>query len=233
MCNPALLVADAIVTAGSGTFGAGNTFAVPVSVSGVSDLYAYQFDLSYDPSALQLLSINEGQLLQSAGSTFFIPGTIDNTAGTATSIADSRVGMIPGASGDGDLAIFDFKALSIGTSTLTLSNMILLDSSLNPIAFITANGTSYLSRAGTKLSSRTRLDARFCISGTPHMRSDGRKPIEAVTNPAALATMLWYGKARISWIGSHGLSDGAEPGARRSSRSRLVAHGKQSAAARF
>src|SRR5258708_83440 len=50
---------------------------------------------------------------------------------------------------------------------------------------------------------------------------------------AGLATMLSYGKTWISWIGSHGLSDGAESGSRWSSGSCLVAHGEQSAAARF
>ena len=47
------------------------------------------------------------------------------------------------------------------------------------------------------------------------------------------ANMTWYGKAWISWIGSHGLSDGAQPGARRPPGGCLVAHRQQSAAACF
>ncbi len=140
MSSPSLLVADSIVIAGSDVVAIGDTFDVPVSVSGVSDLYAFQFDLSYDPTVLQLLSINEGSFLPSAGSTLFIPATIDNTAGAATSTADTLIGTIPGASGEGDLAIFDFKAISVGNSALTLSNVTLLDSSINNIAFTTTNG---------------------------------------------------------------------------------------------
>ena len=140
MCIPSLLIADAIVTAGSDDVAVGDTFGVPVIVSGVSDLYGFQFDLSYNPAVLQLTNITEGSFLSSAGTTFFIAGAIDNTAGTATSTADSLIGAIPGASGEGDLAIFDFKAISLGNSDLALSNVTLLDSSLNSIPFVTSNG---------------------------------------------------------------------------------------------
>ncbi len=70
----------------------------------VSDLYAFQFDLAFDPTILELQSISEGTFLPGAGSTNFFPGTIDNTGGTATATADSLVGAIPGASGSGTLA---------------------------------------------------------------------------------------------------------------------------------
>jgi len=137
---PSVLVADTIVTAGSDDVAIGDTFDVPVSVSGVSDLYAFQFDLSYDPTVLELTNITEGSFLSSAGVTFFIPGTIDNMAGTATSTADALIGAIAGASGEGDLAIFDFTAISVGSSDLALSNVTLLDSSLNAIPFTISNG---------------------------------------------------------------------------------------------
>ena len=142
MCVPASLFADAVVTvsAGSASVSAGQTFDVPVSVSQVSDLFAFQFDLSFDPTILELQSISEGSFVPSAGATFFLPGTIDNTAGTATFTADSLVGAVPGASGNGELAAFSFKALAAGTSALTLSNVALLDSALNDIRSSTNDG---------------------------------------------------------------------------------------------
>jgi len=79
--------------------------------------------------------------LPGAGSTIFILGTIDNTAGTATGNADTLVGDIPGASGDGDLIDFMFQAISPGTSSVTLSNGILLDSSSTNIPFTTVDGS--------------------------------------------------------------------------------------------
>jgi general secretion pathway protein D len=135
------LLADTVVSAGSATVSSGQTFTVPVSISGVSDLFAFQFDLAFDPTILQLQSISEGSFLSSAGSTIFSPGTIDNTAGTATTTADTLTGLGPGASGSGTLADFTFQAIATGTSALTLSGVILLDSNLDDIPFTTSNGS--------------------------------------------------------------------------------------------
>jgi hypothetical protein len=137
---PCSLLADAVVTAGSANVTIGEIFNVPVDISQVSDLYAFQFDLSYDPTILELLNVSEGSFLASAGTTFFIQPTVDNTSGTATATADSLIGAIPGADGNGDLAIFSFEAIAAGTSTIGLSNVTLLDSSLNPIPFTTTDG---------------------------------------------------------------------------------------------
>src|ERR1022692_186149 len=134
-----LLKAD-VISIGSTNVPVGTTFDLSVMTSGSSDLYALQFDLSYDPSILQLNSIMEGAFLPSAGQTFFIPGTLDNTLGTATFTADTLIGAIPGAAGAGSLAVFDFEAVAGGVSTLTLSNIILLDSNLNDISFTEQSG---------------------------------------------------------------------------------------------
>ncbi len=145
ICAPSFLSADVIVAAGSGNVALGQTIDIPVSISGVSDLYAYQFDLSFDPNILQLQSVNEGPFLPSAGSTFYISGTIDNTGGSATLTADTLIGPIPGASGAGNLAIFDFQAIGAGTSPITLSNVSLVDSALNDIPSISTNGAVVVS----------------------------------------------------------------------------------------
>jgi hypothetical protein len=111
----------------------GDTFAVDVDVTGITDLYAFQFDLSFDPTLLSAVSVTEGDFLPSGGTTFFIPGTIDNVGGTVSANADTLIGAIPGVTGDGMLAEFEFTALAVGTSTLSFANEILLDSSLNDI----------------------------------------------------------------------------------------------------
>jgi general secretion pathway protein D len=136
-----LLTAQAVITAGSADVSVDQIFTVPVNIADVSDLYAFQFDLAFDPTILQLLSISEGSFLPSAGSTIFIPGTIDNIGGNATSNADTLVGDIPGASGDGDLVDFTFQAINPGASPLALSNGILLDSGFNFIPFTTMDGS--------------------------------------------------------------------------------------------
>jgi general secretion pathway protein D len=142
-----LLTAQAVISAGSTDAFVDQIFTLPVSIADVSDLYAFQFDLAFDPSILQLLSISEGSFLPSAGSTIFIPGDIDNIGGTATSNADTLVGDIPGASGDGDLVDFTFLAIDTGTSAVTLSNGLLFDSSFNDIPFTTVDGSVTVSAA--------------------------------------------------------------------------------------
>jgi hypothetical protein len=135
------VLAQAVISAGSSGVSVDQIFVLPVSITDASDVYAFQFDLGFDPAILQLLSISEGSFLSSAGSTIFVPGTIDNIGGTATDNADTLVGNIPGASGDGVLVDFMFEAVAPGASSLTLSNGFLLDPSFNEIPFTTVDGS--------------------------------------------------------------------------------------------
>jgi general secretion pathway protein D len=118
----------------------GSSFDVTVNISSVTDLFAFQFDILFDPTILSATAITEGSFLPSGGTTFFIPGTIDNTAGTIVLTADSLIALA-GVSGDGDLATFTFSALAKGTSALSLANVELLDSELLNIEFA-SSGTS-------------------------------------------------------------------------------------------
>lgn len=116
------------VVPASSTVSTSDTFAVDVSISGVTDLYDFQFDLSFNPAVLKATNILEVAFLSSGGSTFFIPGTIDNAAGTITFNANTLLTAISGVSGSGALVEFDFTALAGGTSSLDLANIILQDS---------------------------------------------------------------------------------------------------------
>jgi hypothetical protein len=118
----------------------GDIFTLDVDATGVTDLYAFQFDLRFNPSLLSAISVTEGGFLPNGGPTFFILGTIDNVGGTVTATADSLLGAVSGVTGNGTLAEFEFEALGTGASTLSFAfaNEILLDSSLNDI---TANTT--------------------------------------------------------------------------------------------
>jgi len=109
----------------------GDTFAVNVNVDGVSDLYAYQLDLTYDPTLLSAVSVSEGPFLLGGGTTVFLPGTIDNVGGSVAGTADALIGAIPGVSGGGTLLTFEFAALAPGASALSFGNPLLVDSSLN------------------------------------------------------------------------------------------------------
>ncbi len=133
--------ADTISVTAPTNISLGKSFAVTVDVTGSADLYAYQFDLDYNPAILSLSTISEGSFLSSAGATFFIPGSIDNTIGLAAATADSLLTAIVGAAGSGTLVTFDFTAIGTGSSALSLSNAVLLDSDLTNISTTTEDGS--------------------------------------------------------------------------------------------
>jgi hypothetical protein len=114
----------------------------------VSDLYAFQFDVLFRSANVSATSEIEGSFLPSGGTTFFIPGTIDNVGGSVTATADSLIGSIPGVNGSGTLAILDFKGLAPGTVSIDLTNVFLLDPSFNSIAFTTQNASVTVQGSG-------------------------------------------------------------------------------------
>ena len=165
------LVAATVVSTGSASVSSGQTFTVPVSIADVSDLFAFQFDMTFDPAILQLQSISEGGFLPSAGSTIFVPGTIDNTAGTATTTADTLTGPGPGASGGGTLADLNFQAIAPGTSALTLSVVILLNSAGGDISpFTTSNGSVTVGAAAVPEPSGLSWIGAFALAAALRLR---------------------------------------------------------------
>jgi hypothetical protein len=127
------------ISADSSVAGVGDTFVVPIRVSGAVSLESWQFDLAFDPSLLQANSVTEGPFLAVGGpdTTLFIPGAIDNTTGIVSLVAASFVGSDPYPSGDGILAEVEFTALANGLSPLTLSAVFL---SFVDLEFIIGNG---------------------------------------------------------------------------------------------
>ena len=127
----------------------GNSIEVGVLTDSFSDLYAWQFDLNWDPTILSLNGVTEGGALASAGTTFFVPGTIDNVGGSATANADTVIGGASGATGTNRvLAYFDFSAIGVGKTAITINNVTLLDSNLNHIDETTAPGTMIVGGGG-------------------------------------------------------------------------------------
>jgi len=125
-----LQAATVSISPSSESVSAGSLFSLSVGVTDVGDLYSYQFDLAFDPGVLSAVDITEGAFLTGGGPTFFIPGTIDNLAGTISFTGNVLLGAVPGVSGDGTLTTVQFLALAPGTSPIALSNIILLDSNL-------------------------------------------------------------------------------------------------------
>jgi len=138
---------DSSLAVSSATVSQGSTFDVEVDISGAVDLYAYQLDLDFNPSVLQSTGvITEGTFFQSGGG--FVPGTVDNKAGTITYNADSLLGPGPGMTGGGQLIVFEFSALAAGTSGLNLANITLLDSNLSDINFTSTDASVTVTGSG-------------------------------------------------------------------------------------
>jgi hypothetical protein len=123
------------------TVSSGQSFSINVEASKVTDLYAYQFDVGFDPTILAAVSIVEGPFLATGGSTYFVPGTIDNGGGSISFNADALTGAIWGVTGTGVLTTIDFTALAGGSSAISLSNAVFLDSTLNTIVIGMTGGT--------------------------------------------------------------------------------------------
>lgn len=112
----------------------GSPVGLNVLIGGAADLYAYQFTLNFNPSVLQVTGVSEGAFLSAGGTTFFGPGTINNTLGTISFAFNTLIGELPGVSGSGVLAHIDFSTVAAGTSALTFADVILLNSQLGEVA---------------------------------------------------------------------------------------------------
>src|SRR5260370_828597 len=133
-----------VISAGTMTVNAGQTFNLNVSISGVTDLFSWQFDLSSDHLLLPANSTRKGLFLKSMGETTnSVPGTIKNSTEKISNTADTLTGGPgTGVSGAGVLAIVNFTAgATPGISTIALSNIFLSDSNFNPIFNTPMNGS--------------------------------------------------------------------------------------------
>ena len=100
----------------------GDTFTLDIRAENVFDLAGWQFDIAFDPDALEAISVSEGDFLKmGSGSTLFQGGTIDNAAGKITGLSAARLSA-QGVNGTGSLLQVTFKAKSDGDTRLTLQN---------------------------------------------------------------------------------------------------------------
>jgi len=118
----------------------GSSFALDVLVTDAPDLYAFQFDIAFNPAVMQADAVLEGGFLSAGGATFFMPGAIDNLAGTVTFTANTLVGPGPGVTGDGLLVHLSFQALAPGQGGVTFGNVVMLDSALAEVATTATDG---------------------------------------------------------------------------------------------
>ncbi|WP_165390753.1 cohesin domain-containing protein [Pseudoduganella lutea] len=124
----------------------GQVIELDVELTDVTDLYTYQFSLSFDPTVLQISSVVLGDIFSGYPTGPAVSGYLDNAAGTLSYVAHSLVGAsLPGVSGNGSLATITFQAVGAGNSALTLSDVLLIDSGELDIATTIATGSIQVS----------------------------------------------------------------------------------------
>ena len=167
----------------------GDTVIVKIEVSDVTDLYVFQFDITFDPTVLEAVSISEGDFLSSHGTTTGLAGTIDNTLGTITGTTCALTGAT-GATGSGTLATITFNALADGTSNIVLSNVVLSNSSASEIPSTSEDGsvtvvTGIITTTTTPVTTTTLEPAKVIMKHINYM-------------VCTLLTIIWYIAAAIT-----------------------------------
>ncbi len=115
---------DPIIAVDPKVIGAAPTesFSVDVTIADVADLYAWQFNLTFNPSVLEAVVVEEGSFMKQFRTTLMATPNIDNTAGWVFVGVAFLDWEDVGASGSGVLATVSFKAVTAGMSSLHFSS---------------------------------------------------------------------------------------------------------------
>jgi hypothetical protein len=111
----------------SGSFLQGDHFTIQVFIENVTDLYAVDVFLEFDPAVLQVVDSDPlaAGLQAEPLSDFLVPGFVvrnvaDNSAGTVW-YAVTQLNPTPPASGSGAVLAITFESLSSGSTVVTFS----------------------------------------------------------------------------------------------------------------
>ncbi|MBN1535734.1 MAG: hypothetical protein JW908_03295 [Anaerolineales bacterium] len=127
-CNPTVL-----------TVKTGQTFYYTVAVTDTEDVYAWQFDMSFNPTYLEFIGVIPGNHLVSDGASgyFVSPTSISNEVQLA---AYTRLSEHVGVNGNGNIAHVYFRAIKATSGTNgTLNGILLLDRNALDVDFDTVN----------------------------------------------------------------------------------------------
>ena len=128
---PALAAPILSITPSTNNVVVGQSFSLFLNVSSAVDLFGWQVNVNYGPAGLlTATSFTQGAFLGSG--TSGMTGTINNTTATIQTLAHSRTGST-GVTGSGVLAELFFTAANVGTATVSISNITLLNSNLRAI----------------------------------------------------------------------------------------------------
>jgi hypothetical protein len=129
----------------------GQTFTINISVADVTDLWGWVFKLYYTSIHLNGTALEEGPFLKTAGETFFwevnFTDNYNATHGFVYAFCH-LTHVIPGANGNGTIAIITFKSMAHGASVLHLTETKLKNSAGDYISHETVDGTVIIGKLG-------------------------------------------------------------------------------------
>jgi hypothetical protein len=108
-----------------------DAFTVRLDAEDIESLGAFEFRLSYNPEILEYVSVNRGDFISSTEREVVCQDP-EVEAAAVTLRCVSLGENPPGASGNGTLALIEFRPLKAGTSQLTLDDVQLLRPEGNP-----------------------------------------------------------------------------------------------------
>ena len=120
-----------------GAVAAGAIFKVPVVLSGGADVASVPLKLQYDPSKLELLNVDQGDLLGRDGQAVSLVHR-DDGPGDLT-INASRPPSAAGVNGSGTVCVLSFRAKAAGATSIAMTHAGALNSAQQPIAAQGAN----------------------------------------------------------------------------------------------
>lgn len=131
------------------TASVGDAFTIDIIVdSAGSEVYGAQYELYFDNTVLTATSQAQGTFLSQDGEDTNVPvDLINNTLGKIV-YGEHKIGQVPGVIGSGVLASITFEAVKSGTSTLTLSYVMLMNSTTKELATTVSSGTCTVTEPG-------------------------------------------------------------------------------------
>jgi len=117
----------------------GESFAVNVSVSNVTDFFGWEFRLGWNATVLEVVNVTEGSFLRSGGDTFFT-FKVNSTVGFVLADSSLLESDVAGVNGSGTLVTVQFRVKESGKCDLDLYDTYLISSSEQSIVHTIVNG---------------------------------------------------------------------------------------------
>ena len=112
-------------------------FTIDIHISDATDVFGYQIAITFDPTALSYVSVQNGEFLAGSIGPPILPPNVEDGE---IKFGATLLGAVPGVNGDGTLATVTFEVIAVKTSTLGLDVKI-IDSNDQRLDLVTEAGT--------------------------------------------------------------------------------------------